>query len=142
MLFGKIQKRLTTVLIEIEHLLVSNPPFFETTFSERGTPERDKNSRDADRRSDSPVQLDRLPDHHFGFAGQSNHIESERVETVLMTEVERANDFFIGHATVQNLGPELWLFGNCRDRQPVMHLFCGKIAWRMTAYVKNHGNSQ
>ena len=34
------------------------------------------------------------------------------------------------------------LFGNCRDRQPVMHLFCGKIAWRMTAYVKNHGNSQ
>jgi hypothetical protein len=35
-----------------------------------------------------------------------------------------------------------WLFGNCRDRQPVMHLFCGKIAWRMTAYVKNHGNSQ
>jgi hypothetical protein len=24
----------------------------------------------------------------------------------------------------------------------VMHLFCGKIAWRMTAYVKNHGNSQ
>jgi hypothetical protein len=36
----------------------------------------------------------------------------------------------------------LGLFGNCRDRQPVMHLFCGKIAWRMTAYVKNHGNSQ
>jgi len=35
-----------------------------------------------------------------------------------------------------------WLFGNCRDRQPVMRLFCGKIAWRMTAYVKNHGNSQ
>jgi hypothetical protein len=37
---------------------------------------------------------------------------------------------------------KFWLFGNCRDRQPVMHLFCGKIAWRMTAYVKNHGNSQ
>jgi hypothetical protein len=37
---------------------------------------------------------------------------------------------------------KIWLFGNCRDRQPVMHLFCGKIAWRMTAYVKNHGNSQ
>jgi hypothetical protein len=37
---------------------------------------------------------------------------------------------------------QIWLFGNCRDRQPVMHLFCGKIAWRMTAYVKNHGNSQ
>jgi hypothetical protein len=37
---------------------------------------------------------------------------------------------------------DLGLFGNCRDRQPVMHLFCGKIAWRMTAYVKNHGNSQ
>jgi hypothetical protein len=41
------------------------------------------------------------------------------------------------------IGPiKIRLFGNCRDRQPVMHLFCGKIAWRMTAYVKNHGNSQ
>ena len=34
------------------------------------------------------------------------------------------------------------LFGNRRDCQLVMRSFCGKTAWRMTAYVKNHGNSQ